>query len=166
MKKLVSLLLVFTFGLSSCEKDDICDANTPTTPRMVITFYDNNDPSVQRKISNLTAVGEGMDVATGLSFAGVSTISLPLKVNDTITTYKLTYNAASTVPADRNADVLTINYTTQNVYVSRACGFKTIFNVKSVNRTDPDGDTVWMSTVQLINPNIDSENETHVEVYF
>lgn len=158
--------MLFTFGLSSCEKDDICDANTPTTPRLVITFYYSDDPTVERKITNLTAVGEGKDVATGLTFAGTSKIQLPLKVNDTITTFKLTYDAASTIPTDRNADVLTINYTTQNVYVSRACGFKTIFNVKSIVRTDPDGDTVWMSTVQLINPNIDSENETHVEVYY
>ncbi|CAM3501958.1 DUF6452 family protein [Flavobacterium chungbukense] len=166
MKKLVSLLLLFTFGLSSCEKDDICDSNTPTTPRLVITFYDNADPTVLRKISNLTAIGEGKDAETGLTFSAVSKIELPLKVNDTITTYKLIYNAASTIPADRNTDVLTINYTTQNVYVSRACGFKTIFTVSSITRTDPDGDTVWMSKVQLINPNIDSENETHVEVYF
>ncbi|WJS92842.1 DUF6452 family protein [Flavobacterium johnsoniae] len=166
MKKLVSLLLLFTFGLSSCEKDDICDANTPTTPRLVITFYYSDDPTVERKITNLTAVGEGKDVATGLTFAGVSKIQLPLKVNDSITTYRLIYNATSTIPAERNTDVLTINYSTQNVYVSRACGFKTIFNVKSIARTDPDGDTVWMSTVQLINPNIDSENETHVEVYY
>lgn len=166
MKKLVSLLLLFTFGLSSCEKDDICDANTPTTPRLVITFYNSDDPSVERVISNLKAVGEGMDTETGITFSAVSSIELPLKVNDTTTTYKLIYDAASTIPTDRNTDVLTINYSTQNVYVSRACGFKTTFNVNSISRTDPDGDTVWMSTVQLINPNIDSENETHVEVYF
>lgn len=162
MKKLVSLLLIFTFGLSSCEKDDICDANTPTTPRLVITFFDNADPTVQRKVSNLLATGEGM--STGIAFNGVSSIQLPLKVNDSITTFNLTYN--STIPADRNNDVLTIHYSSQNVYVSRACGFKTIFHVDSIVPTDPDGDTSWMTRVQLINPNIDSEDETHVQVYY
>ncbi|MNR64028.1 hypothetical protein D3C85_1865310 [compost metagenome] len=65
--------------------------------------------------------------------------------------------------------MLTINYTGQNVYVSRACGFKTIFDLKPGSeflRTDPDGDSVWMTDVQLKNPNIESEDETHIEVYF
>jgi len=162
MKKLVALLLLFTFGLSSCEKDDICDANTPTTPRLILTFYDSADPTVLRKVSNLLATGAGM--TTGIAFNAVSSIQLPLKVNDSVTTYKLTYN--STIPADKNTDVLTINYTTENVYVSRACGFKTIFRIKSIERTDPDGDTIWMTTVQLTNPNLNSENETHIQVRY
>jgi hypothetical protein len=36
----LSVLFLFTVCFSSCEKDDICDANTPTTPQLVIEFYD------------------------------------------------------------------------------------------------------------------------------
>ena len=36
MKKI--LLLLAFIALSSCEKDDICDATTITTPRLIIEF--------------------------------------------------------------------------------------------------------------------------------
>ena len=61
MKKLISLLLLFTFGLSSCEKDDICDANTPTTPRLVMTFYDISSPTKTKNVTNLKVIGDGME---------------------------------------------------------------------------------------------------------
>lgn len=172
MKKLLSLLLLFTFGLSSCEKDDICDANTPTTPRVIIKFYDYADSSKEKLLNNLKVVGDTM--TNGIVFnesatdstkylTSANNIAIPLKVNDTIVTYKMTYNSTST---NRNTDVVTIIYSTQNVYVSRACGFKTIFDIKSIVRTDPDGDTIWMTQLQLLNPHIESENETHVKVFF
>ena len=45
-----------------------------------------------------------------------------------------------------NTDVIKFNYTHQNVYVSRACGFKTTFTLDhSINpfeQTDPDGDGI------------------------
>jgi len=40
MKKI--FLLLFVFSLLGCEKDDICESTTPTTPRLVIEFYDFN----------------------------------------------------------------------------------------------------------------------------
>ncbi|UWY26517.1 DUF6452 family protein [Flavobacterium sp. TR2] len=179
MKKLISLLLLFTFGLSSCEKDDICDANTPTTPRLVITFYDISNPTKTRNVSNLKVIGEGMD--QGIVFneslavddplryvTNGSSVMIPLKVNDTTTTFKFIYNSLSETPTTINTDVLKFNYSTQNVYVSRACGFKTTFQLRStlpVVQTDPDG-SIWMTEVDLENPNIEFENETHIKVYF
>ncbi|MHC0448377.1 DUF6452 family protein [Flavobacterium sp. 3-218] len=180
MKKIIAILLLFTFGLSSCEKDDICDANTPTTPRLVITFYDSANPTKTKNVTNLQVIGEGME--QGIVFnenlavddtlryvTNGSQVLLPLKVNDSTTTFKLTFDSLNTNPAAVNTDVLKFNYTTQNVYVSRACGFKTIFQLNNTDpfiRTDPDGDTVWMTRIDLENPNIESENETHIKVYF
>ncbi|AOC93311.1 MULTISPECIES: DUF6452 family protein [Flavobacterium] len=180
MKKLISLLLLFTFGLSSCEKDDICDANTPTTPRLVITFYDIANPTKTKNVSNLKVIGDGME--QGIVFneslavddplryvTSGSSVMIPLKINDNTTTFKFIYNSLSETPTTINTDVIKFNYTTQNVYVSRACGFKTIFqltNVAPFVHTDPDGDTFWMTEVDLENPNIELENETHIKVYF
>jgi hypothetical protein len=180
MKKIISILLLFTFGLSSCEKDDICDPNTPTTPRLVITFYDIANPSKTKNVTNLMVIGDEMK--EGIVFneslpvtdttryvTNGSSVMLPLKVNDSTVTYKLIYNSLNTNPASINTDVLKFNYTPQNVYVSRACGFKTIFQLRNVLpfvHTDPNGDTFWMTEVDLENPNIESENETHIKVYF
>ncbi|WP_125719475.1 DUF6452 family protein [Flavobacterium ustbae] len=180
MKKIIAILLLFTFGLSSCEKDDICDANTPTTPRLVITFYDIANPTKTKNVTNLKVIGDGME--QGIVFnenlavddtlryvTSGSTVSLPLKINDSTTTFKLIFDSLNANPAAVNTDVLKFNYTAQNVYVSRACGFKTIFQLANNDpfiQTDPDGDTFWMTQINLENPNIESEDETHIEVYF
>lgn len=177
MKKLISLLLLFTFGLSSCEKDDICDSNTPTTPRLVMTFYDISNPTKTKNVTNLKVIGENMkegivfneSLAEDDSLRYVtsgSSVSIPLKVNDTTSTFKFIYSSLSTTAI--NTDIIKFRYTTQNVYVSRACGFKTIFQLKSrppFIQTDPDS-VLWMTEVDLVNPNIESENETHINVYF
>ncbi len=179
MKKIISILLLFTFGLSSCEKDDICDANTPTTPRLIITFYDISSPTKTKNVKNLKVIGDEMEegivfnesLAVDDSLRYVtsgSTVSIPLKVNDSTSTFKFIYDAFNTNPAAINTDVLKFNYTTQNVYVSRACGFKTVFQLRNllpIVQTDPDG-SVWMTEVDLENPNIESEDETHIKVYF
>ncbi|WP_347051713.1 DUF6452 family protein [Flavobacterium olei] len=179
MKKIISILLLFTFGLSSCEKDDICDPNTPTTPRLVITFYDISNPAKTRNVSNLMVIGEGMKegivfneslpVTDSLRYVtSGSSVMLPLKVTDSTVTYKFVNNSLSEIPTAITTDVITFNYTPQNVYVSRACGFKTIFqlNVDPFVITNPDGSTAWMTQVNLQNPNIESEDETHIKVYF
>ncbi|MEM0577889.1 DUF6452 family protein [Flavobacterium polysaccharolyticum] len=179
MKKITLLLLVFCFSFSSCEKDDICDANTPTTPRMVIKFFDINNPTVEKSVSNLKVIGEGM--TDGVIFnasssgeskflANTSKISIPLKTNATTTTFSFTLNSGSTNTALVNTDVIKFNYTTNEVYVSRACGFKTLFEMSATTpfeHTDgPASDTKWMTVVQLQKTNINNENETHLSIFF
>jgi hypothetical protein len=67
MKKILVLLLVVSVQLfSSCEKDDICDPNTPTTPRLIIDFYNIEDPTKTKNVTDLAIVGDGM--TTGILF--------------------------------------------------------------------------------------------------
>ncbi|MFC0778080.1 DUF6452 family protein [Flavobacterium sp. HJSW_4] len=178
MKKIISLLLLFTFGLSSCEKDDICDANTPTTPRLVMTFYDISNPTKTKNVTNLKVIGD--DMKEGIVFneslaeddslryvTSGSKISIPLKITDSTSTFKFINNSLN--PTSINTDVIKFNYTTQNVYVSRACGFKTIFQLRNtlpLVQTDPDGDTPWMADINIKIYNIESEDETHIDVFF
>ena len=162
MKKITLLLLVFCFSFSGCEKDDICDANTPTTPRMVIKFFDINNPTVEKSVTNLKVIGEGMidgvifnASASGESkfLANTSKISIPLKTNAATTTFSFILNSGSTNAALVNTDVIQFNYTTSEVYVSRACGFKTLFEMNAnppfVHSDGPASDTKWMKEVQL-----------------
>ena len=41
---------LFVFLISACEKDDICNEGTPGTPRVVIRFFDNDNPTAQLKV--------------------------------------------------------------------------------------------------------------------
>ncbi|KFF05910.1 DUF6452 family protein [Flavobacterium reichenbachii] len=185
MKKIISFLLLFTFGLSSCEKDDICDADTPTTPRLVISFYLYKDPQTAANVKNLKVIGEGVESGEGIIFnengtdvtkylTNASTISIPLRTDADTVTYSFILNSGNTIAT--NTDILTFNYSRNTVYVSRACGFKTTFNLLTNNpagnppttpfvRTDsPAADGFWMEAVQVIESNIESENETHIKI--
>lgn len=181
MKKIHYLILLLTlfYSFSGCEKDDICDPNTPTTPRLVIKFYDINNPTVEKSVTNLKVIGEGMTEgvifepkATGEAkyLANSKSIAIPLKTNSTSTSFQFVLNSGSTNLAFVNTDIITFSYTTNEVYVSRACGFKTIFEMSPSNPfIHTDGavaDTKWMKFIQLQKTNINDENEVHLSIFF
>ena len=45
--------MIATVTTYNCESDDICPESTLTTPRMIITFYDVNNPEVRKKVESL-----------------------------------------------------------------------------------------------------------------
>jgi len=164
MKKIV-LLLLLTITFSGCEKDDIC--TDETTPRLVLEFYDISNPANSKTVLNLLVTGEGQ-MALG-TFNGVNKVELPLDITNDITKYSLILNSASLTGA--NEDLLQFNYTRQNVFVSRACGYKTIFELNATpngviktDTTTPDG--FWIQDINIVTTNIETENETHIKIYF
>ena len=52
MKKLF-IILIASFITYNCESDDICPESTLTTPRMIITFYDVNNPEERKNVESL-----------------------------------------------------------------------------------------------------------------
>lgn len=173
MKKIILLFLFFAFSFSSCEKDDICDANTPTTPRIVIGFYDFSNPSVPKNVTNLKVVGEGMTdgvVFNGIQTTSANTISIPLRTIGTSTSYSLTLNAGNANPALVNVDNIKFNYATQELFVSRACGYKTNFTldptVPYAHTDGPAADQKWIKFISVEKIIIENENETHIKIFF
>ena len=165
MKKII-LLVIIAISFSSCEKDDVCSDDT--TPKLVIEFFDITNPSNPKNVVNLKVkeVGQANPYFT---FPNENTIAIPLRITGITTKYSFILNNADTTNA--NEDFLEFNYTTQNVYVSRACGYKTIFELNNdtsgVIKTDaetPDG--LWMQNVVKVTNSITTENETHLKIYF
>jgi hypothetical protein len=157
MKKIVSLILLVFFTFSSCEKDDICDANTSTTPRLVIQFFDIINQTELKNVTNLKVIGKGM--TEGIVFNGnLNTVSIPLKTTENSTTYRFIFNSDS---PSSNEDEIKFAYTRENIYVSRACGFKTIFSLDKIS-----SDLLWIKDIRIEKSNIVNENETHVKIYF
>jgi len=179
MKKIVLLLVVVCFSLSGCEKDDICDAATATTPRLVVEFYSVATPTVSTAVTKLRVQANG--VAEPITYnASLPTtdparylsndkkIYLPLQTTANSTTYKLTFNSG--VAGSENTDYLTINYDHHEVYVSRACGFKSLFDLVGTtplvltDNTPTDG--LWIQNSTIVKTNIESEYDVHVKIYF
>jgi hypothetical protein len=179
MKKIIAFLLIFGFASSSCEPDDICDPNTPTTPRMLIMFYDISNPSVQKNVTNLKVIGEGMTngvvltpTATGDAqyVTSGNNILLPLNTEADIVKYTFILNYGNNNSLLINSDNLEFKYSRENIYVSRACGFKTNFNLDPITpfiHTDATvADEKWMKIISRKKYNLANENETIIKIFF
>lgn len=178
MKKILSLLLLITLVSSSCEKDDICDANTPTTPRLVIDFYNITNTSVQKNVTDLKVIGDGKEgiiFNSGASgeekyLANGNQILIPLRTDANSTKFSFILNSGNPNPTLIDTDEVTFIYTRNDVFVSRACGFKTLFTLAPSNpilhTAVPVTKGKWMQYISVEKSNIDNENETHIKVYF
>jgi len=175
MKKIFAIIFLITV-VSNCERDDICPENTPTTPSLIIGLYDISLQESPKNVFKLrvqgvdnTSVLEGYDVVT------TDKIVLPLKTDAQSTQFKLhidyEYDDNGT-PSDTsddiilgNEDIITITYATEQIYVSRACGYKTVFrNVAVLRETDDDN---WIQLIQSVNDNQSVEDETaeHFKIF-
>lgn len=165
--KIIAIALLLANSFWGCEKDDICTEGTPTTPSVVIEFYDALNPTNLKTVTNLKVVATGYGNITS---SGVSKIKIPLKTNDVSTSFEFIQNGTDSDTANDNIDILTFNYTKTDVFISRACGFKTVFQLSENNPVLTDGDAgLWISTatpIEVIQPNIQNENETHIKIYF
>ena len=164
MKKFICLFLIVIF---SCEKDDICPETTQTTPRLVIEFYDLTNPDEILAVPGLYALGldsEGFEVPINNEIVTTrSSITLPLKTNVSETEFMLykSYDIVDGITSG-NPDRIKITYNTENVYVSRACGYKTNFDIQTFAiTTDTDQ---WMIGSEILITEITNENDIHVKI--
>lgn len=165
MKKILLLILI-TITLSGCEKDDICDPATATTPSLVIEFYNAASPNNLQNVTNLKVISPGFTNPI-LGTTGVSKITIPLKTSENTTSFEFIENGGDDDISDDNTDVLQFTYNRTNIYVSRACGYKVNFDLTNTNTNilTPDTDN-WIQSIVIAQPNIENENETHIKIYF
>ncbi|CAM3551745.1 DUF6452 family protein [Flavobacterium saliperosum] len=175
--KIIALSLLLANSFWGCEKDDICTEGTPTTPSVVIEFYDALNPTNLKGVTNLKVIADGMN--EGIIFNPNATITeqkywfngsklrLPLKTNAENVIYSFALNSGAANPADSNTDILNFSYTKEDVFISRACGYKTVFQLNENNPVVTDADaTFWITDIEVMQSNIQNENETHIKIYF
>ena len=173
------LLIAFAVSFWNCEKDDICAEGTITTPRLVIEFYDAANPTTLKNVTNLRVEesGTGIGVVFNTSLAidnearyltNDNTIEIPLKTFTDQSQFDFKFDYGNTT--NENNDVITFNYTREDIYISRACGYKTNFTLDATNgiQVTNDGSNWISSTVQptIEQAIITNENEVHVKIYF
>lgn len=171
-KSIILLFLISTFW--NCERDDICADSTPTTPRLLIEFNDIDNFENSKAVRQLTVIGidsDGNDINTLISRTNTNEIALPLRVDAegiaNTTRYKLIRDADFDTDDNpntiSNTDIITITYLPEFVYVSRACGFKSIFNALGIaNENDND---IWILAEQLNTENVENENNAHITLF-
>ena len=156
MKKYYLFLSLIALLISSCEKDDFCIE--PITPNMIIRFYNATNITETKAVTDLTVNPNDLDsIYINVS---IDSIVIPLDV----TSNQIIYNFSS----GTNVDILTIDYEIEEVFVSRSCGFKAIFNNVTVT-SDVSNDWIIGLTETLENtitiPTIDDESAAHIQIF-
>lgn len=157
MKK--SLLIVLLFlSFFACEKDEICI--DPITPNLIIRLYDIADGTTIKSVANLQIKNIDQDSIFNNNITATDSITIPLNINQDSTTYVFTINTDDA--ALTNSDTLKISYSREPVFVSRSCGFKTVFKNISLSLTSDTNN--WIQSVIFIDPKNTIENETKAHV--
>ncbi|WP_025740171.1 DUF6452 family protein [Aquimarina pacifica] len=166
---LVPLLLFGIYLISSCERDDICADGTATTPFLIIKFIDFETGIEVEAPSELEVQGAGMDDIYPLESV-TDSILIPLRTDSPITEYFLTIDSdtvddTTNIP---NTDLLSIQYTPVEEYVSSACGFKVNFRGLTVsileNLDDPE-DTNWIQNITIQRDDVTDETDAHIFIF-
>ncbi|MFC0604851.1 DUF6452 family protein [Winogradskyella pulchriflava] len=188
--------LIVLVTLQNCERDDICAESTTTTSRLIIEFYDTDNPEELKSVPNLTVYGEGLitdengsiiepteasdkiitrhDDDDAYVFNITSNkIALPLRINDdlgndfVISRFVLEKDTDLRLDddgtTDSSTDIIEITYNTEFEYVSRACGYKSIFELLNIT-LDTGGDT-WIDNIEIVETTINNENTVHVNIF-
>lgn len=177
MKKITILILLAMFTMFGCEKDDICSEDTATTPQLIVRFYDAVTPENTKSVSGLFVYGKN-DADETVFFknfkAGAKdSIAIPLRTNNDTTKlvlhldYSIDDNGTPDDDSDDivlgNPDNVDINYIRDDMYVSRACGYKATYtNLNSNLVVDADN---WISSIVIENDTIKNENAAHIKIY-
>ena len=164
LTRILGILILMGIG-SSCERDEICVEEI--TPKLIIRFYDSENPVLLKDVISLKVNIEGVDedyvneTITTLT----DSIALPLNVTGNRTQYVLTLQANEALEIEENSDTIFINYTQEDEFVSRSCGYRALFyDVTGGLETDDDN---WIDVIEtVINPlEITNENSAHVKIY-
>ena len=187
MKKIsLLILLIIIIANFSCERDDICAESTATTPQLIVRFFNVAAQESTKTVTDLRVfgvndLGESI-VIPELDIVDTDSIALPLNTSANETKFLLHRNYEvndNDTPDDDtddfvtgNPDIITVSYTTEQVYVSRACGFKTIFNdlVFSIEQEadDPDDDLGnWLQQfiITTTNNTVEDETAAHITIF-
>ncbi len=163
MRSVVILIIIILLSVSACEKDDICvDGNTPL---LVIRFYDAQDTTALKTVSSLVVRGflpEG-GLQDLIPNASLDSIALPLRVGENNTTFYIAQNLTPNDTTTINIDILTFNYLTREVFVSRACGFVANYgDLSSTLETSADN---WIERVEIVDTLVANSTSAHVKVF-
>ena len=159
---LIGLAVLFSI---SCERDDICIEEI--TPKLIIRFYDFENPELFKDVANLKVniVGNDEDYVNETITNLTDSIALPINVTGDQTRYTLTLQESEILEQEENADVLEIIYTQEDIFVSRSCGYKANFNDVQTELEEDDDNWIDDIVPQSAPLDINNENLAHVKIY-
>lgn len=151
------LMLLGTVAFSCNAEDDICQS-TESTPRMKVKFKTQSTG----RLKTLDSVFVSADLGAGFTPViaqkyKTDSIYLPLRIDGTpFTRYQFRLSRQAT------ATGFQLNYTTEKVYVSPACGYKLLYH----NLTAAADNGGPVKGTEVAAQNILDENKTNIFLLF
>ena len=150
------------FLFFGCEKDDICNEGTPGTPKLVIRFYDQENPTETKGLPGIKIQYIAQEYPL-YELTSSDSIALPMDLSTNATRYAFilpTSTASLTV-----ADTLQFNHHMRiDEYTRRACGYKASFQL-----IDPPVSTTnsasWFIRAEILTDTISNEEQAHLAIY-
>ena len=155
-----------------CESDDICPESTPTTPRLIITFYDVENPESKKNIESLgvyTVNNGELNIIEGINGINTDSIAIPLRDDESVTNFKFCKDFSEDITVIQSGllNHVYFDYEIIEIFVSRACGFINNYNLSIAfpyYPPTPPGLSNWISEIIIINDSITNENQSHVKI--
>lgn len=154
-------------AISGCQKDDICSESTSTTALLIIGFYDSNNPSESKDVVGFNLIAEGVSDSLYVSPQTTDSIAIPLKTFQAFTRYKFMINLEEEEnnPVSTNVDEVEFGYLPHEVYVSKACGFKTEFlDLQAVVQPENPGEN-WIEDIIVERTTVKDETRAHIIIF-
>lgn len=160
MKREILLLLLFCTFFAGCEKDDFCVKN-PVTSKLIIDFYDDTNRETLKKVQAFSAIAAGKTDSL-FTNQSVNSISIPLNSLSSETSYTFKKNTTGGATAGNTIATFSIEYDTEEAFVSRSCGFKVIFKNVAFSAATNSWITAFTPTTII---NLDDQSVAHVQIF-
>ena len=156
----ILFLSMVLFGLWSCTKDDLCSEETPTTPLLTIEFLDITDRLTPKPANDLAIRVRDTDSTVVYPSVSDVTVAIPLDTEADQSQFYLIDQASS----EENLSVVQLDlfYQRQDIYVNRACAFKTIYtNMAFESDQNP---LSWIQDIEILTPTVEDAS-VHMYIY-
>ena len=158
--KLKISLFAIIFIMISCEKDDICIESEIGTPRIILSFYDKTNKTLKKPVENLLI--KGIEREDTLDIFSGDSIAIPLRNNSNFSKYEFILNAGG---ENSNNDTIHFEYSRYDLYINRACGFKSNYILNDPPAKLFNIDSPWIEQILKLKDTILNENNAHLAIY-
>ena len=142
---IILLILVVNYG---CEKDDFCTESI--TPKLTLRFYNFDNSTALKPSENMYIWA--IDKDSLFTNTVLDSVSIPLNLENITTSYVIENKSIR--------DTLELTYSPLDVFVSRSCGYKTIFEDFEVKRVTNN----WIKDIEIINSTIENDTAAHIRI--
>lgn len=158
--KLKTSLFAIIFIMIACEKDDICIESEIGTPRIILSFYDKTNKTLKKPVENLLI--KGIEREDTLDIFSGDSIAIPLQNNLNFSKYEFILNAGG---ENSNNDTIHFEYSRYDLYINRACGFKSNYILNDPPAKLFNIDSPWIEQILKLKDTILNENNAHLAIY-